>query len=91
KSMLTVAQAAKVAQDHQLPLIVDAAAEEDLQLYYQQGADLVIYSGAKAIEGPTSGLVIGKHQYVEWVKQQSAGIGRAMKVGKEGILGLTHA
>ncbi|MBD1566490.1 DgaE family pyridoxal phosphate-dependent ammonia lyase [Vibrio sp. SA48] len=91
KSMLTVTQAAKVAQDHQLPLIVDAAAEEDLQLYYQQGADLVIYSGAKAIEGPTSGLVIGKHQYVEWVKQQSAGIGRAMKVGKEGILGLTHA
>lgn len=59
--------------------------------YYQDGADLVIYSGAKAIEGPTSGLVIGKHQYVEWVKQQSSGIGRAMKVGKEGILGLTLA
>ncbi len=43
----------------------------------------VIYSGAKAIEGPTSGLVIGKTQYVEWVKRQSMGIGRAMKVGKE--------
>lgn len=55
------------------------------------GADLVIYSGAKAIEGPTSGLVIGKQQYVEWVKLQSNGIGRAMKVGKEGILGLTQA
>lgn len=91
KSMLTVGQAAEVAKKYHVPLIVDAAAEEDLQLYYQQGADLVIYSGAKAIEGPTSGLVIGKHQYVEWVKQQSAGIGRAMKVGKEGILGLTHA
>ncbi|KNS21039.1 L-seryl-tRNA selenium transferase, partial [Salmonella enterica] len=50
-----------------------------------------IYSGAKAIEGPTSGLVIGKTQYVEWVKRQSAGIGRAMKVGKEGIVGLTCA
>jgi L-seryl-tRNA(Ser) seleniumtransferase len=59
--------------------------------YYRSGADLVIYSGAKAIEGPTSGLVIGKTQYVEWVKRQSAGIGRAMKVGKEGILGLTCA
>lgn len=55
------------------------------------GADLVIYSGAKAIEGPTSGLVIGKKQYVEWVKLQGNGIGRAMKVGKEGILGLTLA
>ncbi|MDU5731422.1 MAG: DgaE family pyridoxal phosphate-dependent ammonia lyase, partial [Citrobacter freundii] len=84
-------QAAVVARTHNLPLIVDAAAEEDLQCYYRVGADLVIYSGAKAIEGPTSGLVIGKTQYVEWVKRQTAGIGRAMKVGKEGILGLTCA
>lgn len=91
KSMLTVAQAAQVAHDHHLPLIVDAAAEEDLQRYYQDGADLVIYSGAKALEGPTSGLVIGRKTCVEWVKRQSAGIGRAMKVGKEGILGLTCA
>ncbi|MBK4715147.1 MULTISPECIES: DgaE family pyridoxal phosphate-dependent ammonia lyase [Tenebrionibacter/Tenebrionicola group] len=91
KSMLNVAQAAEVARARNLPLIVDAAAEEDLQRYYQDGADLVIYSGAKAIEGPTSGLVIGRTQYVEWVKRQSNGIGRAMKVGKEGILGLTCA
>ncbi|VDY46276.1 L-seryl-tRNA(Sec) selenium transferase-related protein [Salmonella enterica subsp. enterica serovar Daytona] len=71
----SVEQAAVVARTHNLPLIVDAAAEEDLQCYYRMGADLVIYSGAKAIEGPTSGLVIGKTQYVEWVKRQSAGIG----------------
>ncbi|MFQ2818994.1 DgaE family pyridoxal phosphate-dependent ammonia lyase [Aeromonas caviae] len=91
KSILSVAEAAEVAKAHRIPLIVDAAAEEDLRLYYNQGADLVIYSGAKAIEGPTSGLVLGRRQYVEWVKQQAGGIGRAMKVGKEGILGLTHA
>nr|WP_318383217.1 DgaE family pyridoxal phosphate-dependent ammonia lyase [uncultured Enterobacter sp.] len=91
KSMLSVEQAAVVARKHNVPLIVDAAAEEDLQCYVRSGADLVIYSGAKAIEGPTSGLVIGKAQYVEWVKRQTAGIGRAMKVGKEGILGLTCA
>ena len=91
KSHLSVEQAAVVARKHGVPLIVDAAAEEDLQTYYAAGADLVIYSGAKAIEGPTSGLVIGKTQYVEWVKRQSNGIGRAMKVGKEGILGLTQA
>lgn len=91
KSMLSVEQAAVVARKHNLPLIVDAAAEEDLQCYYRAGADLVIYSGGKAIEGPTSGLVIGKEQYVEWVKLQTNGIGRAMKVGKEGILGLTCA
>ncbi|MFH8135303.1 DgaE family pyridoxal phosphate-dependent ammonia lyase [Pantoea osteomyelitidis] len=91
KSHLSVEQAAAVARQHGVPLIVDAAAEEDLQCYYQAGADLVIYSGAKAIEGPTSGLVIGKQQHVAWVKRQSGGIGRAMKVGKEGILGLTQA
>jgi len=91
KSHLDVAQAAAVAREHGVPLIVDAAAEEDLHCYYQAGADLVIYSGAKAIEGPTSGLVIGRHDYVEWVKRQTNGIGRAMKVGKEGILGLTQA
>ncbi|CDL85048.1 DgaE family pyridoxal phosphate-dependent ammonia lyase [Xenorhabdus szentirmaii] len=91
KRMLTVEDAALVAHAHNLPLIVDAAAEEDLTLYYQQGADLVIYSGAKAIEGPTSGLVIGKQPYLEWVKQQRYGIGRAMKIGKEGVLGLTLA
>lgn len=91
KSMLTVAQAATIAKKHNIPLIVDAAAEEDLYIYYQQGADLVIYSGAKAIEGPTSGLVIGRHQAIEWLKLQSQGIGRPMKVGKEGILGLTKA
>ncbi|MBP2168422.1 L-seryl-tRNA(Ser) seleniumtransferase [Erwinia toletana] len=91
KSHLSVEQAAVVARKYGVPLIVDAAAEEDLQCYYQYGADLVIYSGAKAIEGPTSGLVMGKQQYVGWVKRQSAGIGRAMKVGKEGILGLTQA
>ncbi len=91
KSMLTVTEASEVAKKYNLPLIVDAAAEEDLDTYYHMGADLVIYSGGKAIEGPTSGLVLGKKQPVEWVKRQSNGIGRAMKIGKEGILGLTQA
>jgi len=91
KSILSVVQAVEVAHAHNLPLIVDAAAEEDLRCYSELGADLVIYSGAKAIEGPTSGLVIGKKRYVDWVKLQANGIGRAMKVGKEGIIGLTQA
>lgn len=91
KSMLTVSEAAKVAAEHQLPLIVDAAAEENLLKYLDEGADLVIYSGAKALEGPSSGLVIGNRQFIDWVRLQGKGIGRAMKVGKENILGLTTA
>ncbi|MGX7417935.1 DgaE family pyridoxal phosphate-dependent ammonia lyase [Carnobacterium gallinarum] len=91
KSMLTVSEAAEIAHQHHLPLIVDAAAEEDLVKYLEQGADLVIYSGAKALEGPSSGLVVGKGQLVEWVRLQGKGLGRSMKVGKENILGLTAA
>lgn len=91
KSMLSVAEAAQVAAEHGLPLIVDAAAEEDLFKYVAAGADLVIYSGAKAIEGPSAGLVIGKKTYIEWVRLQGKGIGRAMKIGKDNILGFTQA
>jgi L-seryl-tRNA(Ser) seleniumtransferase len=91
KSMLSVAEAAAVAQKNNLPLIVDAAAEEDLFKYIEAGADLVIYSGAKAIEGPSAGLVIGKKAYIEWIRLQGKGIGRAMKIGKDNILGFTQA
>ncbi|MGX7202890.1 L-seryl-tRNA selenium transferase [Enterococcus plantarum] len=91
KSMLSVVEAATVAQKHKLPLIIDAAAEEDLFKYIGAGADLVIYSGAKAIEGPSAGLVIGKKEYIEWIRLQGKGIGRAMKIGKENILGFTQA
>ncbi|GCF92274.1 L-seryl-tRNA selenium transferase [Enterococcus florum] len=91
KSMLSVAEAAEIAKKHQLPLIVDAAAEEDLSKYIEQGADIVIYSGAKAIEGPSAGMVIGKKKYIEWVRLQSKGLGRSMKIGKDNILGFTQA
>ena len=76
---------------YHLPVIVDAAAEEDLKVYDNLGADAVVYSGTKAFEGPTSGLLIGKKVFIDQVKKQSQGIGRVMKVGKENILGLTYA
>ncbi|MBU5365561.1 DgaE family pyridoxal phosphate-dependent ammonia lyase [Enterococcus devriesei] len=91
KSMLSVEEAAVVAKRNNVPLIVDAAAEEDLFFYSKAGADLVIYSGAKAIEGPSAGLVIGKKTEIEWVRLQGKGIGRAMKIGKDNILGFTQA
>lgn len=74
-----------------LPVIVDAAAEGDLVKYYHMGAECVIYSGTKALCGPTSGLVVGKKDYIELIKKQYAGIGRIMKIGKENIIGLTYA
>jgi len=91
KSMLSVAEAALVAKRNNVPLLVDAAAEEDLLAYFDLGADLVIYSGGKALSGPSSGLVLGNAPYVDWVRLQGKGIGRAMKIGKDNILGLVAA
>jgi len=79
-----------VAKTNNIPLIVDAAAEEDLEKYVQF-SDLAIYSGSKAIEGPTSGIVAGRKKYIEWVKVQLHCIGRSMKVGKETTFGLLQA
>ncbi|WP_020619053.1 DgaE family pyridoxal phosphate-dependent ammonia lyase [Paenibacillus daejeonensis] len=90
KNMIKVEDAWEVAQRLEVPLIVDAAAEEDLRKYVTC-SDLVIYSGSKAIEGPTSGIVAGKGELVSWVKTQLYGIGRSMKVGKESIFGLLQA
>lgn len=80
-----------VAREHGVPVVVDAAAEGDLRAYLAQGADLVVYSGHKAIGGPTSGLVAGRTALVEACAANNRGIGRAMKIGKESIAGLRTA
>lgn len=91
KSILGIEDAIKISKKYKLPLIVDAAAEEDLVKYYNLGADIVIYSGAKAIEGPSSGLIIGRNPYIDWIRLQAKGIGRSMKIGKDNILALSES
>lgn len=80
-----------IARDRSIPLIVDAAAEEDLRAYVSAGADLVAYSGGKAIGGPTSGFVAGRRDLIEGVRAQGRGIGRPMKISKEQIVGFLAA
>lgn len=82
----------QLANTLNIPCIVDAAAEEDLNIYAKTGADFVCYSGTKAIEGPTSGFTSCKtKELADNMRLQYKGIGRAMKVGKEGIMGLLKA
>ncbi|WP_419394413.1 DgaE family pyridoxal phosphate-dependent ammonia lyase [Cytobacillus praedii] len=90
KNMLTLEEAWEIAKRNRIPFIVDAAAEEDIHKYIHY-SDLVIYSGSKALEGPTSGIVAGKRKYIDWLRVQFSGIGRSMKIGKENRFGLLQA
>lgn len=74
-----------------VPVLLDAAAEEDLEKYVALGVDLVTYSGGKAFGGPTCGFIAGRRDLVEACEMQTRGIARTMKVGKESIAGLLTA
>jgi D-glucosaminate-6-phosphate ammonia-lyase len=68
-----------------VPVIVDAAAEYDLHGFLARGADLAIYSAHKVLGGLTAGIIAGRENLVRACCLQECGIGRAMKVGKEGV------
>lgn len=89
-----------IARRRGLPTILDAAAElppvENLRKFVAMGADLVIFSGGKAIEGPNdTGIVCGRKDLIEAIRMQAfpheGFIGRPFKVSKEQIIGLLTA
>ena len=82
----------RVAHSHGIPVIVDAASESNMRVFFDRGADLVCYSGHKFLAGPTSGIIAGRSDLVKaCLFHQYHGIGRAMKVGKESIVGAIAA
>lgn len=74
-----------------VPVIVDAASEYDLTGFIAKGADIALYSAHKFLGGPTAGIVAGRKALVRACYLQNLGIGRGMKVGKEGIVGAIAA
>jgi uncharacterized pyridoxal phosphate-dependent enzyme len=88
-----------VAQAHNIPVVVDAAAQlppvSNLWAFTRLGAALAIFSGGKDLCGPqSSGLVLGRKDLVEACRAQgnpNPFMGRPMKVGKEEMLGLLAA
>ena len=59
----------EVAHDHSLPVLVDAAGQlpptDNLGRFFDDGADLVCFSGGKAIGGPqSSGILAGRADLV---------------------------
>jgi D-glucosaminate-6-phosphate ammonia-lyase len=89
----------KVARERGVPTMNDAASDatpkENLWKYTQQGFDLVIFSGGKALRGPqSSGLLLGRKDLIDAslpAMSPFGGIGRGMKVGKEELCGLLAA
>jgi D-glucosaminate-6-phosphate ammonia-lyase len=89
--MIPLAEFAAVAHAQGVPVIVDAASEYDLRGLIAAGADLALYSSHKFLGGPTGGIVAGRKDLVRAAFLQNSGIGRGMKVGKEGIAGTIAA
>ena len=90
---------AEIAHRHDLPVLCDAASRlpprANLTRFLDEGADLVSFSGGKAVRGPQStGMLLGKKDWVEWARLNNAPnatVGRAMKVSREEIVGLVAA
>ena len=86
-----------VARRHNVPVIVDAAAEVLTipNVHLQRGATAVAYSGGKCIRGPqAAGLLLGDKALLQaaWINSAPHhAFGRSMKVGKEEIMGMLAA
>jgi L-seryl-tRNA(Ser) seleniumtransferase len=86
-----------VAKKHNVPVLVDAAAEVLTfpNVHLGRGATAVAYSGGKCIRGPqAAGLLLGERNLLEAAWANSAphhAFGRSLKVGKEEIMGMLAA
>ena len=72
---LSLPEVAEIAHRHGLPVIVDASASlpprSNLRRFIAEGADLVVYSGGKAIGGPqASGILAGRADLIASVALQ---------------------
>jgi L-seryl-tRNA(Ser) seleniumtransferase len=77
-----------ICKEKNVPVIVDAAYLTDFKMLASKGVDLAIYSGQKWLGGCTSGIVAGRKDLVHACFLQELGIGRPMKVGKEGMVSI---
>lgn len=94
---MSIANICQAAKTKQVPVFVDAAAENLTipNIHLKAGATLVGYSGGKCLRGPqTAGLLLGQKDLVQAAWFQIAphhNVGRSMKVGKEEIMGMLAA
>ena len=75
-----------------VPVIIDGAAQ-DLRVreLMALAPAAVVLSAHKYLASPTAGVVVGEAAFVDAVRLQQRGIGRAMKPSKEAIVGVLMA
>ncbi len=96
---VSLEECVRIAKATRVPLLVDAAAElpppDNLSAYTRAGVDLVAFSGGKGLRGPqNAGLLLGRRDLVGMAAQiqsPNSGIGRALKVSKETMIGMVAA
>jgi uncharacterized pyridoxal phosphate-dependent enzyme len=97
KGPLSIPSICAIAKEKDVPVFVDAAAEEPNvpNIHIQHGATLVGYSGGKCMRGPqSSGMLIGQKDLCRAAYFQAAphhNYGRAYKCSKEEVMGLLAA
>jgi len=96
KAILDLEKVIEIARNHNIPVIVDAAAQlppkENLWKFTQMGASAVCFSGGKAIRGPlATGFIVGKKWIVDACKTMgfpNRGICRGGKVSREDMVAM---
>jgi L-seryl-tRNA(Ser) seleniumtransferase len=93
-------QLVALARKRNIPLLLDDAAGippiDNLKLYAKMGIDLYCFSGGKGLAGPQcSGLLLGRKDLIEAALANTSpwegAVCRAMKVGKEEVMGALAA
>jgi L-seryl-tRNA(Ser) seleniumtransferase len=95
----TIAELAELAAKHKIALIDDVgsgalldtqqyglAAEPTVQESVEAGADVVLFSGDKLVGGPQAGIVVGKREAIESMRQHP--LARAVRIDKASIAAL---
>ncbi len=90
----------EIAKKSKIPMLLDDAAGippiDNIKLYAKMGLDMYTFSGGKGLRGPQcSGLLLGRKDLIDAAMLNTSpwegAVCRAMKVGKEEIIGLITA
>jgi len=102
RGVIPLEEVLRISHDSDLPVIVDAASMlppvGNLDKYTDLGADVVCFSGGKAIKAPNNtGFILGNGRGAEIIRNVRShtfphyGWGRGHKISKEQIAGLVKA